>query len=78
MEVYFISKLTSLKGYYSAWGNYPQNFGELFTCKTLKEIKWCLLQKKPFISVGNFKSYGDAPLGERMMKFDPPKTIRIN
>ena len=78
MDIYSISKLTSLKSYYSAWGNFPQQFGELFTCKTLKEIKIFLLQKKPFIPVGNLKSYGDSALSDRMMKFDPPKTIRIN
>ena len=36
------------------------------------------MQKKPFIPVGNFKSYGDAALNSRMLKFDPNKTIKID
>ena len=78
MDIYFISNLTSLKGYYSGWGNFPRKFGKLFTCRTLKEIKLFLLQNKPFIPVGNFRSYGDSALSENMMKFDPPKSIKIN
>ena len=69
--------MTSLKAFFSL-GNYPLKFGELFTCKTIEGIQSFLLQKKPFIPVGNFKSYGDAALNSRMLKFDPNKTIKID
>ena len=78
MDIYSISKLAGLKGYYSAWGNFPLKFGVLFICKTVEEIKSLLIQEKRFITIGNLKSYGDCALSDTMMKFDPPKTIKIN
>lgn len=67
-----------LKGYFSAWGNFPVKLGDLVTLKTVKEIQSFLYNKKPFIPVGNFKSYGDSALNDTMVKFNPVKTIEIN
>jgi len=78
LAIYSISKSTKSKGYYSAWGNFPIKLGELVTLETVKEIQSFLSYKKPFIPVGNFKSYGDCALNDTMVKFDPVKTIKIN
>ena len=66
------------KGYYSAWANFPIKLGELVRLKTEKQVQSFLKYKKPFIPVGNFKSYGDCALSDTMVKFDPEKIIRIN
>jgi FAD/FMN-containing dehydrogenases len=70
--------LNKSKGYFSTWSNSPVKLGELVTLKTIKKIQSLIPYKKPFIPVGNFKSYGDCALSDTMVKFDPVKTIQIN
>lgn len=70
--------LTKSKGYFSTWSNSPVKLGELVTLKTIKKIQSLIPYKKPFIPVGNFKSYGDCALSDTMVKFDPVKSIQIN
>ena len=78
MAIYCTPDLTRIKKYFSAWGNFPIKFGELYKLKTVKEIQSFLFKKKSFIPVGNFRSYGDCALNKTMVKYDPNKTIQIN
>ena len=78
MAIYCTPDLTRIKKYFSAWGNFPIKFGDLYKLKTVKEIQSFLFKKKSFIPVGNFRSYGDCALNKTMVKYDPNKTIQIN
>ena len=66
------------KKYFSAWGNFPIKLGKLITYKTVQEVQSFLSKKKPFIPVGNFRSYGDCALNETMLKYNPVKKIKVN
>ena len=78
MAIYCTPDLTRIKKYFSAWGNFPIKFGDLYKLKTVKEIQSFLFKKKSFIPVGNFRSYGDCAMNKTMVKYDPNKTIQIN
>ena len=75
MAIYCTPDLTRIKKYFSAWGNFPIKFGELYKLKTVKEIQSFLFKKKSFIPVGNFRSYGDCALNKTMVKYDPNKNV---
>ena len=66
------------KKYYSSWGNFPIHRGKLALISSLEELSSFLQNKRSFIPVGNFRSYGDCALSKTMVKYNGGKKIKIN